>query len=444
METNAKNYIILTYGCQMNVRDSETIAGLLETEGYSAVRQLEEADLVVVNTCSVRHSAENKVYGKLGEIQQLKREYPHIKVAFGGCMAHQPEVIKRIKSKVDLIFGTSNLSELPQLLHQMTESGRRSPIMAIPDQTQIIDQPLPVRRSQEVSAFVNIMYGCNNFCSYCIVPYTRGRERSRTAKDILTELRDLAAQGYKEVTLLGQNVNSYGRGLAEDIDFAGLLQQAAAVEGLERIRFTTSHPRDVSERLIAVMAEEDKICEHIHVALQSGSTAVLKRMNRHYSREDYYKLIETMRAAIPELAISTDIIVGFPGETEQDFTDTLELMKDIRFDSAFTFMFSPRTGTPAAVMEEQLPREVKQRRLTELNSIQYTIAAEKNRQLLGRVVEVLVEGPSKSNPDFLSSRTRGNHIVLFPEGKELTGHLINVRIKEAKTFSIFGELATNE
>lgn len=356
-------------------------------------------------------------------------------------MAHLPEAIARIRSKVDIVFGTANLQDLPQLLRKLDTGHRPLPLMAVDNQAVAIDDAGPVRRSHAVDALVNIMYGCDNFCSYCIVPYTRGRERSRPSRDILNELRALAQTGCKEVTLLGQNVNSYGRGLDEANDFAGLLRQAVLIDGLERIRFTTSHPRDVSDRLIAAMAEEDKICEHLHVAMQAGSNAVLQRMNRRYTREDYLHVIERLRAAIPDVAISTDIIVGFPGETEQDFADTLDMVETIRFDSAFTFMFSPRSGTRAATMTDQLPREVKQRRLTELNRIQYTIASERNQHLLDQTVEVLVEGPSKNNPDFLSGRTRRNHVVIFPGEKELTGQLIHVTIKTVNTFSLYGEAA---
>ncbi|MDO4540630.1 MAG: tRNA (N6-isopentenyl adenosine(37)-C2)-methylthiotransferase MiaB [Syntrophomonadaceae bacterium] len=434
-----KKYYILTFGCQMNNRDSEIMAGLLEQEGYTQASAPEESDLVVLNTCSVRHSAENKVFGKLGDLQQLKQRHPELLIALGGCMAHVPESVQRVRPQTDIIFGTSSIKDLPRLVREAASREHKRPIIDVNTRPVVIGSELPSRRGSAVTAFVNIMYGCDNFCSYCIVPYTRGRERSRAVHDIIRELCELAEQGIKEVTLLGQNVNSYGRGLPEDIDFAELLHRAAAVDGLERIRFTTSHPRDVSERLIAALAQEPKVCEHIHVAMQAGSNKVLKRMNRRYTREYYLELIERMRAAVPGLAVSTDIIVGFPGETDTDFQDTLDMVEKIRFDSAFTFLFSPRSGTRAAAMQGQLPREVKQQRLLELNRVQYGIAAQKNKALEGKILQVLVEGTSKSDSAMLSGRSRSNHIVIFSGGKELTGRLINVRITEAKTFSIFGQ-----
>jgi len=422
----------------MNSRDSEIISGLLEQAGYCEV-PLEAADLVVFNTCSVRHSAENKVYGKLGEVNKIKRSKPGMRIAFGGCMAQLPEVVKRLKRQgVDVVFGTHNLHQLPILLERI-DAGEKSVIEVWEQHGEIIED-LPSKRKKSVSAFVNIMYGCNNFCSYCIVPYTRGRERSRKARDIIWELEKMVGEGVKEVTLLGQNVNSYGQGGDESLDFASLLQMADKVEGLQRIRFMTSHPKDMSDALIDTIAAGEKLCEHIHVPLQAGSNQVLKRMNRGYTRESYLELINKMRARIPGVAITSDLIVGFPGESEADFDDTLEMVERVRFDAAFTFMYSVRTGTRAASFNDQIELAVKQNRLLRLNQQQYDIALQKNQALEGRVMEILVDGPSKTNPDRLTGRTRTNLIVIFSGPNDLIGQLINVKITTGKTFSVFGEL----
>jgi len=438
-EESGKSYYILTYGCQMNVRDSEVIRGLLEGCGYHSAPSPEDASLIVFNTCSVRHSAENKVFGKLGEIASLRRKDPSKLVAFGGCMAQLPEVRQILKKhQVDIVFGTLNIHELPGLIRR-AEEGQR-PVVQVWDKEGSIIEPLPSRRSGGYSAFVNIMFGCNNFCSYCIVPYTRGRERSREAREIIKEIKELAQAGYKEVTLLGQNVNSYGRGLSEKIDFPDLLNMVAEVDGIERIRFTTSHPKDLSDKLIDTMADNPKVCEHIHVAMQAGSNRVLKMMNRGYTREHYLERTMALRERVPGVAISTDIIVGFPGESEQDFMDTLDMVQKVRFDSAFTFMFSPRSGTKAAEMEEQIPIEVKRSRLHQLTQLQYGIALEINRSLEGKYEEVLVEGPSKTDPSKLTSRSRTNRIIIFSGPDNIAGQIIRVKITEARTFSLFGEI----
>ncbi|MDD2620376.1 MAG: tRNA (N6-isopentenyl adenosine(37)-C2)-methylthiotransferase MiaB [Syntrophomonadaceae bacterium] len=436
---DAPKYHILTYGCQMNVRDSETIAGLLENSGYVS-SGIEEADLIVFNTCSVRHSAENKVYGKLGEILARRRKKrPDMLVAFGGCMAQLPDVRQRLKKRgVDIVFGTHNVHELPALLDMAKQS--RKPVFQVWEQEGTIIEPLPSLRKPGFSAFVNIMHGCNNFCSYCIVPYTRGRERSRKPLEIIRELNELAAAGYREITLLGQNVNSYGLGLENKVDFADLLLMANNVDGIERIRFMTSHPKDVSNKLLYAIAEGQRICEHVHVPLQSGSNRILNKMNRGYSREHYLELISRIREIIPEAAISSDLIVGFPGETEEEYLETLDMVEKIRFDAAFTFMYSARSGTRAALMEDQVEIDEKRKRLAQLNKQQYQIATEINRSLEGRIDEVLVEGVSKTDSQKLSSRTRTNRIVNFSGQKDLIGKLINVRITEARTFSLFGEV----
>lgn len=436
---DTNKYYILTYGCQMNVRDSEIMAGLLEGMGYTAADAPENAGIILFNTCSVRHSAENKVYGKLGEIMVLKRKNPEILIAFGGCMAQLPQVREKLKkSGVDVVFGTHNIHELPHLI--ATARTEKQPVYQVWEREGMMVEPMPSQRRSGLSAYVNIMYGCNNFCSYCIVPYTRGRERSRHPQDIVKELEEIASQGYQEVTLLGQNVNSYGHGLEKDVDFADLLEMASAVEGIERIRFTTSHPKDMSDKLIDAVAVLPKVCEHIHVPLQAGSNEVLRRMNRHYTREHYLELAHKIRQHIPGVAITSDLIVGFPGETEEDFLDTLDMVKKVRFEAAFTFMYSPRSGTRAAAWEEQLGLEEKKERLQRLNQVQYQIATEINQSMQDSIKEVLVEGPSKTNPEKLTARTRTNQIVIFSGPKDLIGQLINVRITEARTFSLFGEV----
>ena len=436
---DTSKYYILTYGCQMNVRDSEIIAGLLEAMGCTAANTMENAGIILFNTCSVRHSAENKVYGKLGEIAALKRKKPETLIAFGGCMAQLPQVREKLKkSGIDVVFGTHNIHELPYLI--ATARAKKQPVYQVWEQEGMVVETTPSQRRPGLSAYVNIMYGCNNFCSYCIVPYTRGRERSRQPEDIIKELEEIASQGYREVTLLGQNVNSYGHGLEKDVDFADLLGMASSVEGIERIRFTTSHPKDMSDKLIDSVAVLPKVCEHIHVPLQAGSNEVLRRMNRHYTREHYLELTQKIRQRIPGVAITSDLIVGFPGETEEDFLDTLDMVKKVRFEAAFTFMYSPRSGTRAAGWEEQLDLEEKKERLQRLNQVQYQIATEINQSMQGSIKEVLVEGPSKTNPEKLTSRTRTNQIVIFSGPIDLIGQLINVRIIEARTFSLFGEV----
>ncbi|MFA7076970.1 MAG: tRNA (N6-isopentenyl adenosine(37)-C2)-methylthiotransferase MiaB [Syntrophomonas sp.] len=432
------SYHIITYGCQMNVRDSEIIAGMLARVGYEEQPVAEKADLVIFNTCSVRHSAENKVYSKLGEYLKLKQRRPDMIVAFGGCMAQLPEVIKKVKRLgADIVFGTHNLHELPSLVDEFRHTHKK--VVRVWQQHGEVMEDLPSLRKEGLSAFVNIMYGCNNFCSYCIVPYTRGRERSRHPRDIINEVERLAGEGYKEVTFLGQNVNSFGSGLNEEYDFADLLMMADKVDGLDRIRFTTSHPKDISDKLIDTVAAGDKICEHIHVPLQAGSNRILQRMNRGYSREHYLDLVTRMRERIPGVAITSDLIVGFPGETEDDFCETLDMVQQARFDAAFTFLYSIRTGTKAALLDDQIDLTIKKGRLLRLNKLQYSIAADLNRELEGTIQEVLVEGPSKTNEDRLTARTRSNRIVIFTGPPDLIGKLINVRITKGKTFSLFAE-----
>ncbi|MEQ8199871.1 MAG: tRNA (N6-isopentenyl adenosine(37)-C2)-methylthiotransferase MiaB [Syntrophomonadaceae bacterium] len=439
MQDPQVNFHIETYGCQMNVRDSEIIAGLMERQGHIEQSRADQADIIIFNTCSVRHSAENKVYGKLGEYIRLKRHNPELIVAFGGCMAQLPEVVEKVKRLgVDVVFGTHNLHELPHLIDEYRQH-RHKIVRVWPGHGGVIED-LPSHRKEGIGAFVNIMYGCNNFCSYCIVPYTRGRERSRHPQDIIREVEQLAGQGFKEVTFLGQNVNSYGQGLPDRCNFADLLRLADQIKGIARIRFTTSHPKDMSEELIEAIAGGDKICEHIHVPLQAGSDHVLKLMNRGYTHQHYLQLVRKMRERIPGVAITSDLIVGFPGETEEDFRATLDMVKQVRFDAAFTFLYSIRSGTRAATMPGQVDPATKKDRLLRLNELQYRIALELNRSLEGSVEEVLVEGPSKTNPSKLTGRTRSNRIVIFKGPERLTGRLVNVRITTGKTFSLFGQL----
>ncbi|NMC27717.1 MAG: tRNA (N6-isopentenyl adenosine(37)-C2)-methylthiotransferase MiaB [Syntrophomonadaceae bacterium] len=438
--TEPWGYHIFTYGCQMNVRDSEIMAGLLNSQGGTLQNQAALADLIIFNTCSVRHSAENKVYGKLGEYLKIKNSRPGMIIAFGGCMAQIPEVVNRVKRMgVDIVFGTHNLHLLPQLIERHHQ-GHKKVVEVWPEHGEIIEA-LPSQRNPGWSAFVNIMYGCNNYCSYCIVPYTRGRERSRRPQDILAELQALAADGFKEVTLLGQNVNSYGQGLPEAFDFADLLAMADSIPGLERIRFTTSHPKDMSDKLIDTIAGGRNLCEHIHVPLQAGSNEVLKRMNRHYSREHYLEMVAKIRERIPGVAISSDLIVGFPGETQADFEETLEMVEKVRFDSAFTFMYSTRTGTQAAKLPDQIDLRTKRERLLRLNQLQYAIAAEINRGMEGKIEEIMVEGPSKTDYRRMTGRTRTNRIVIFEGCPDLAGELLRVKITKGNTFSLFGEAA---
>lgn len=438
-----EKYLTITYGCQMNVRDSETICGILESLGYISTDDYAEADLVVFNTCSVRHSAENKVYSKLGEINKFKKHKPELMIAFGGCMAQVPEVRRRLKRLgVDVLFGTHNIHNLAQLIDEARNKNKRA--YQVWDEAGPVVESLPVKRQAGLSAFVNIMYGCNNFCSYCIVPYTRGRERSRTPEHIIHEVSNLVEAGYKEVTLLGQNVNSYGLGLEKPYNFAELLEMVADNSpGIERIRFTTSHPKDISDKLIDTIAKGGKICEHVHVALQSGSNKILNMMNRKYTKEHYINITNKMRDRIPNVAITTDIIVGFPGETEEDFAETIDVVNKVQFDAAYTFMYSSRSGTRAADFTEHVPIGVKKARLSYLMEVQYDIAARINKALEGQIEEVLVEGPSKTNADFLTARTRNNRIVIFPGSSSLIGQIINIKVVEGKTFSLTGELINN-
>ncbi len=437
MESGNK-FHILTYGCQMNERDSEIMAALLTNAGYEPVEVLEEADIVVFNTCSVRHSAENKVFGKVGNLINLRKTKKNLIVAFGGCMAQVPVNVEKLKKmRVNIIFGTHNIEALPDLLAEFRR--RHKQIVAVQEKTPERIVEFPPERKLGVTTNVNVMYGCDNFCTYCIVPFTRGRERSRRPEDVVKEVRFLAEQGFKEVVLLGQNVNSYGKNLEKPADFADLLRMVNEVNGLKRIRFTTSHPKDLNMRLIEAVADCDKVCEHLHIAMQSGSNRILKKMNRHYTREYYEDMVADIRARLPEVALGTDIIVGFPGETDEDFEETISVVQAIRFDSAFTFVYSPRAGTRAALYVDQVPKEIKRERIMRLNDVQYGIAAEINRGEIGKTREILVDGPSKTNADKMMGRTRLNRIVIFDGTPDLTGKILQTRITDCNTFSLFGE-----
>lgn len=437
-----KKYHITTFGCQMNVHDSEVLAGILEKLGYISASSPQEADLILLNTCCVRENAENRLYGNIGNLKALKEENPDCIIGVCGCMVQQPTVVEKIRQtypQVDLVFGTHNLHELPKLLEKIEQE--RSEVYEVWDSEGEIHEGLPVKRNDPYKAWVTIMYGCNNFCSYCIVPYVRGRERSRQPKDILTEIKDLAASGVKEVTLLGQNVNSYGKDLnGLDWNFAKLLEKIAALD-IARIRFQTSHPKDLSDELIQVMADHQNICRHLHLPVQAGSSRILKLMNRNYTKESYLALVEKIKSKIPGLALTTDIIVGFPGETEEDFQDTLDLVEKVRFDGAFTFIYSPRIGTPAAKLEDPTPEADKKSRLNRLIEIQNRISYEKNQALIGSLSEVLVEGVSEKNPAVWSGRNTQNKLIHFkPTAGIKQGDLAVLRITGAQTFTLEGEL----
>ena len=395
---NRKSYFCTTFGCQMNEHDSEMLINMLEAMGYVQALSEDQADLVIYNTCAVRENAELKVYGNLGHLKSIKRKRPDMKIVVCGCMMQQEHVVEEIKNRyrhVDLIFGTHNLYKFPELLE--STFNRDKLIVDVWDVDGEVVEGLKSNRKFDIKAFVNIMYGCNNFCTYCIVPYTRGRERSRKPSDIIAEIESLVKNGTKEVTLLGQNVNSYGKTLEEDqrISFAQLLRQVNKIEGLERIRFMTSHPKDISDDVICAMRDCDKVCEFLHLPFQAGSSSLLKKMNRHYTKEDYLDIIEKAKREIPDLAFSTGIMIGFPGETDQDVEDTIDICEQVRYDSAFTFIYSKRRGTPAAKMLDQIPEDVKHERFERVLEVVNRISGEKNAEYMGKTLEVLVEGTSK-------------------------------------------------
>jgi len=432
-------YLIQTYGCQMNEHDTETIMGMLEQMGYRPTQDRKQADIILLNTCAVRENAEDKVFGELGHLKHLKLEKPSLLLGVCGCMSQEESVVNRILQKhpfVDLIFGTHNIHRLPHLIKEAMFS--KEMVIEVWSKEGDIIENMPKKR-EGIKAWVNIMYGCDKFCTYCIVPYTRGKERSRRPQDVIAEVRELARQGFKEIMLLGQNVNAYGKDF-EDIDyrFGDLMNDIRKID-LPRVRFTTSHPRDFDDHLIEVLARKGNLMEHIHLPVQSGNNEILKRMSRKYTREHYLELVRKIKAAIPDVVLTTDIIVGFPGETEEQFEDTLSLVKEVRYDSAFTFIYSPREGTPAAGMEDNVPYEVKRDRLIRLNEVLNAISKESNERLKGQIVEVLVDGESKNNAAVLAGRTRTNKLVHFEGPKELIGQFVQVKITETPTFYLKGD-----
>ena len=428
-----------TFGCQMNARDSEKLSGILEAIGYEEAGS-EEADFVIYNTCTVRENANNKVWGRLGYLNGSKKRSPHKKIALCGCMMQEPEVIEKLRksySFVDLVFGTHNIYKFAELLYASNK--QQGMLIDIWEDTDKIVEDLPADRKYFFKSGINIMFGCNNFCSYCIVPYVRGRERSRKPEDILHEVECLAKDGVVEVMLLGQNVNSYGKNLKEPITFAQLLKKIETIDGIERIRFMTSHPKDLSDELIEVMGNSKKICRHLHLPLQSGSSRILKEMNRRYSKEQYLALVEKLRLAVPDIALTTDIIVGFPGETEEDFLETMDVVQKVRFDSAFTFLYSKRTGTPAAAMEGQVPEEAVKDRFQRLLKEVQEIAAQKAESLTGKVEPVLVEEVNGQDEALVTGRLSGNFVVHLPGDSSMVGKILPVKLKECKGFYFYGE-----
>jgi len=433
-------YLFHIFGCQMNEADAEVLAGHLEKMGYSPTTAESEADLILLITCCVREHAESKVYGKLGELYSLKQQNPHLILGICGCMPQQEDVARKLETRfpyLDLVFGTHNLPDFPKLLAEVVATGEA--VVEVLGTAGLVAENLPRARRDKLKAWVTIMYGCSNFCTYCIVPYVRGHERSREVAAILTEISDLASSGYREITLLGQNVNSYGRDLASQPDFADLLVGIETIPGIDRVRYMTSHPRDFTDKLIRVIAQSAKVCEHFHLPVQSGSNKILKAMNRGYSREQYLELVYKIRSSVPDAVITTDIIVGFPGETEEDFALTLSLLGEVRFDAAYTFAYSPRSGTAAADWTEHLNKEEKNARLRHLIDVVNEISLERNLPLLDQRVELLVEGPSRTDPSRLTGRTRGNKLVHFVGDNSLTGKIIEARITKVQTWSMHGE-----
>ena len=440
-----KKFHITTFGCQMNEHDSETLAGMLLEKGYTQAKERKDANIVIFNTCSIRENADKRFFGTLGQLKKKKMaEKENFTVCVCGCMMQQQHIIDTIKEKypwVDVIFGTHNLHELPVLLDNLYKEKHKQ--LSVWEDGGEIVEGLPAERLFKHKAFVNIMYGCNNFCTYCIVPYTRGRERSRKPEDIIREIRALVADGVKEVTLLGQNVNSY-KGISEadgsQCDFADLIYQINDIEGLERIRFMTSHPKDLSDKLIQAYRDCKKLCHYFHLPVQAGSSKVLKEMNRRYTREAYLELVRKLREVDPDIAISTDIIVGFPGETDEEFEETLTLCEEVRYDSAFTFLYSIRKGTPAAKYENQVPEDIKHERFNRLVDAINRISAEKNAEYVGRIEKVLVDGPSKTNSKTYGGRTETFKLVNFKGSPEMIGQIVDVKIIASNTFSLEGEV----
>lgn len=432
---------VVTFGCQMNARDSEKLTGILKEAGYELTEAEEEADFVLYNTCTVRDNANQRVYGRLGHLNSLKKKKPYLKIALCGCMMQEQAVVEKIRKSyrfVDLIFGTHNLFRFAEFLSDSLAS--EDMVVDIWDETDKIVENLPVERKYRYKSGVNIMFGCNNFCSYCIVPYVRGRERSREPEEILGEIERLVEDGVVEVMLLGQNVNSYGKNLEHPITFAQLLRRVDQIEGLRRIRFMTSHPKDLSDELIQVMQHSPKICRHLHLPLQAGSDRILEAMNRRYTKEQYLALVEKLKHAIPDISITTDIIVGFPGETSADVDETIDVVRRVQFDNAFTFIYSPRTGTPAAAMDNQVPEEIVHENFDRLLSVVQETAKQRAALLEGKVMEALVEEVNEQDPAFVTGRLSNNMLVHFKADKRLIGKFVMVRLDRCHGFYYTGRM----
>lgn len=434
------NYFIHTYGCQMNIHDSEKIAGMLESLGYEPCATPEEADVVVFNTCCIRETAEQKIYGHIGQIKKIKQRKRNMIVAVVGCMSQQEGVADSLRNSypfVDIVLGTGNLGLLKNAVADIAKAQKRKKVV----DTRFLDnaeEDFETTRTSYPNAWVNINYGCNNFCTYCIVPYVRGRERSRKPDDILAEVDKLVGEGYKEITLLGQNVNSYGKDLEPKVTFAQLLRSVAAIEGNFRVRFMTSHPKDLSDEVIDAVADCAKVCDNIHLPVQSGSTEILRRMNRHYTREQYLDLVQRIRAKLPDVGITTDIMVGFPGETEEDFQDTLDLVRKAQYSSAFCFVYSRRKGTPAYSMDNQIPYAEKKSRITRLLACQNEVTKQISAEMVGKTYTVLVEGPNDHYKDTMCGRTESGRLVNFRCAPELVGQFVDVQIDHAASATLWG------
>ena len=434
---------VQTFGCQMNARDSEKLLGILQEIGYEPTES-EEADIVVYNKCTVRENANLRVYGRLGQLRGLKRKNPHMIIALCGCMMQEKEVVEKIQksySFVDAVFGTYNIFKLAELLYNRWESGKM--VIDIWDSQKQVVEELPTVRKFPFKSGVNIMYGCNNFCTYCIVPYVRGREKSREPRDIIREIERLAGDGVKEIMLLGQNVNSYGKTLDNPVSFAQLLKEIEKIDGIERIRYMTPHPKDFSEELLDVMSQSSKICNHIHFPLQSGSTRLLKAMNRQYTKEQYLNWVDKIREKLPDVSLTTDIIVGFPGETEEDFEDTLDVVRKAQFDSAYTFIYSKRTGTPAASMENQIPEDVVKERFNRLLETVGEVSHSISARYENTDTQVLVESLDDHEPGLVTGRMTNNMLVHFPGTADMIGKLVDVRLTECKGFYYMGKRKTD-
>lgn len=442
LENNRKKkYFIETYGCQMNEHDSEKLSAMLMQMGFETSPFRDDADLIIFNTCCVRENAELKVYGNLGHLKALKKKKPDLLIVVSGCMMQQPHVVEEIMSRykhVDLVFGTHNVHNFPMLLAQIT--GEHNMVVEVWESEGEVIEGLAVDRRYTTKAFVNIMYGCNNFCTYCIVPYTRGRERSRTQESIIGEIKELVTMGTKEITLLGQNVNSYGKTLEEKCDFSDLLMAVNEIEGIERIRFMTSHPKDISRKLIDTMVSCEKVCDQLHLPVQAGSNSLLKAMNRNYTVESYLEMIDYAKLKLPNLGVSTDLIIGFPGETDEDIDATIELIKKVDYTTAFTYIYSIRKGTPAAEMDNQIPDDIKHERFQRILTALNDGVKLKMESFRDQTIDVLVESISTKNKDVLFGRSSQNITVNFPGDDALIGTVVNVKITKPKTFSLYGEV----